>query len=215
MAGPEGFEPSTIPRTSLIFGLVLQVKSFSLRSLLLYLAEPPDQTGLLVWLTGPKTRRPRLELRFLIRVFVSERRLPGIAPVERKFEPDFLARRYCCPFQLNLRVTQRFPIQSLTRNPPAIRGQTSRNEGFHEDKPPSVHRIHSRHTNSGRSLSRGGQPHLYSNHKSIGPRKPRHHCNSYDYDKQWIAQPSLRHLPSSRQAECHRPSYHNPEHRRR
>jgi len=53
VAGPEGFEPSTIPRTSLLLGLVLQVKSFSPGSLLLYLAEPPDQTTILAWFTGP------------------------------------------------------------------------------------------------------------------------------------------------------------------
>jgi len=44
VAGPEGFEPSTIPRTRLV-GSFFRLRASASLSLLLYLAEPPGQTG--------------------------------------------------------------------------------------------------------------------------------------------------------------------------
>src|SRR5205807_357160 len=43
VAGPEGFEPSTIPRTRLV-GSFFRLRASASLSLLLYLAEPPGQT---------------------------------------------------------------------------------------------------------------------------------------------------------------------------
>ncbi len=67
VAGPEGFEPSTIPRTSPV-ELALQVKSFSLWSLLLYLAEPPDRTRERSSLRAHETRQKDRQPRFLISI---------------------------------------------------------------------------------------------------------------------------------------------------
>jgi len=52
VAGPEGFEPSTVPRTRLV-GSFFRLRASAFVSLLLYLAEPPGQT-LMIWLTGPE-----------------------------------------------------------------------------------------------------------------------------------------------------------------
>src|SRR5438552_2031233 len=43
VAGPEGFEPSTVPRTRLV-GSFFRLRASASLSLLLYLAEPPGQT---------------------------------------------------------------------------------------------------------------------------------------------------------------------------
>src|SRR2546428_7970587 len=43
VAGPEGFEPSTVPRTRLV-GSFFRLRASASLSLLLYLAEPPGRT---------------------------------------------------------------------------------------------------------------------------------------------------------------------------
>jgi len=65
VAGPEGFEPSTVPRTRLV-GSFFRLRASASMSLLLYLAEPPGQT-LDDPAYGPKRPAGSRELRISIK----------------------------------------------------------------------------------------------------------------------------------------------------